>query len=97
MFEISFVSKSQTYEHFFQYEPIVTPGNEHNVHHMIVSRCNGSYPHLDMKTAICDDSKNEMDDWPSDCGQFALWAVGGGVSYILFFRSQMWKGSKNYN
>lgn len=49
---------------------------------MIVSRCNGSYPHLDMKTAICDDSVHERVDWPRDCAQFALWAAGGGVSDI---------------
>ena len=46
-----------------------------------------------MKTAICDDSKNEMDDWPSDCGQFALWAVGGGVSNILSFSSHTERNS----
>ena len=62
---------------------VITPGNEHVVHHMIVSKCNGSFPELDMQTAVCAGQERDRSvKWPHHCTQFAFWAVGGGAFYF---------------
>ena len=66
---------------FFQFEPIFTPGMEPYLHHLVVMRCDGRHPDLNMKTAEC--FWDWPKDWPSCSETFAAWGAGGGVSSFL--------------
>lgn len=66
--------------HMIEFEPIITPGNEHHVHHINVQRCNGTYPHLDMAVAECTGPYPK--DWPQCPEIFSVWGTGGGPFYF---------------
>ena len=64
----------------FQFEPIITPGNEKYVHHIVFQKCNGSHPDLDGKMAVCaGEERDKSVHWPQ-CQSFGVWAYGGEVS-----------------
>ena len=69
-----------------QFEPIITPGNEKYVHHIVLSKCNGSHPELDGKMAVCAGPHIDRSiKWPS-CKLFGVWAYGGQVKQLCYSR-----------
>lgn len=69
---------------FFQYEPIITPGNELNVHHILIYHCSQDInPAQDGKTFEC--YTYERPQALQSCYLvFIAWAIGGGVNFINF-------------
>ncbi|KAK3586448.1 hypothetical protein CHS0354_001830 [Potamilus streckersoni] len=66
-------------------EPIITPGNEKHVHHIVVYRCRGIDPKFDKVHYICYD---EIPKGLVPCYDVIIaWAIGGNVILILLFFS----------
>ncbi|XP_060066831.1 DBH-like monooxygenase protein 1 [Ylistrum balloti] len=66
--------------HMIKYEPIITPGNELNVHHMVIFRCpKHVLNHYEFR---CDNYTNTPKE-VADCMimSFIAWAVGGKTFY----------------
>lgn len=66
--------------HMIEFEPIYTPGMEHFVHHLVILRCVGKHPELDMATAEC--LSDWPKGWPSCPERVIVWATGGGPFYF---------------
>ena len=80
---ITFRSLLITVSFVLQFEPIYTPGMEHFVHHLVILRCVGKHPELDMATAEC--LSDWPKGWPSCPERVIVWATGGGVSVIAVY------------
>ncbi|KAH3854286.1 hypothetical protein DPMN_096823 [Dreissena polymorpha] len=67
--------------HMIKYEPIITPGNEKHVHHILLSRCKVDPQYvsqLNGKSEICGQTKSVP-----DCQDYILaWAIGGEAFYF---------------
>ncbi|KAK3586460.1 hypothetical protein CHS0354_001844 [Potamilus streckersoni] len=65
--------------HMIKVEPIITPGNELLVHHMVIYRCSGNDPNLDGVNYMC------FGDVPQGLQQcyhtIIAWAIGGQAFY----------------
>lgn len=61
----------------FQYDPVVTPGNEKIVHHVVLYRCRGEepkYAHMDY------DCYATTTDYRPECRSvFLMYEIGAGV------------------
>lgn len=61
----------------FQYDPVVTPGNEKIVHHVVLYRCRGEepkYAHMDY------DCYAATTDYRPECRSvFLMYEIGAGV------------------
>jgi hypothetical protein len=64
-----------------QYEALVTPGNELNVHHFLLYRCKVNNPdQYDGKASTCYDKNRIL---PYCSNMIAAWAIGGEVRNSL--------------
>ena len=60
----------------FQYEPVITPGNELNFHHVILYRCKGINSSYDGVAGNCYERDRPL---PQCVDIIIAWAVGGEV------------------
>ncbi|KAK3586465.1 hypothetical protein CHS0354_001850 [Potamilus streckersoni] len=65
--------------HMIKVEPIITPGNEMHVHHILIYRCKGINPKFDGISYMCyDEIPKEM----NPCYDVIIaWAIGGKSFY----------------
>lgn len=66
--------------HVIQFEPIITPGNERLIHHLVIQRCKGDFPNLNHAQGECFLSWPK--GWPVCSEIFIAWATGGGPFYF---------------
>ncbi|KAL3871756.1 hypothetical protein ACJMK2_039734 [Sinanodonta woodiana] len=65
--------------HMIKVEPIITPGNEKHVHHILVYRCRGIDPKFDKVRYVCYD---EIPAGMNPCNDVIIaWAIGGKTFY----------------
>ena len=60
----------------FQYEPVITPGNENMIHHLILYRCKGINTSMDGVQGNCYARDRPL---PSCFNMVVAWVVGGKV------------------
>jgi hypothetical protein len=77
------VNKVYIYCTPFQFEPIITPGNERLIHHLVIQRCKGDFPNLNHAQGECFLSWPK--GWPVCSEIFIAWATGGGVGFTNTF------------
>ncbi|XP_052251385.1 DBH-like monooxygenase protein 1 isoform X1 [Dreissena polymorpha] len=67
--------------HMIKFEPVITPGNEKHVHHILLSRCKVDNPsQYDGKSDSCYDYQKQV---IPNCGDYIIsWAIGGESFYL---------------
>lgn len=70
----------------FQYDPVLTPGNEKIVHHIVLYRCRGEEPKYAHKDYDCYGLTKEYR--PECRSVFLMYEIGAGVSQLSFFKSE---------
>merc|ERR1712137_46928 len=68
--------------HMIKFEPVITPGNELNVHHIVIYRCSN------VNRSVSENAEGECygsrpESFPQECGNvFIAWAIGGEAFYF---------------